>query len=77
MQKQLRLISLRQVRVCPFSVGFFAVPPLPPLVFGRHARRLPRVFSALVGVRVVRLPRCGWYLWLFPSGARQVSALPF
>jgi hypothetical protein len=31
----------------------------------------------LPGVRVFHLASVGWFLWVFPSGRRQLCALPF
>jgi hypothetical protein len=77
MQKQLRIISSRRLAVCPFSSSQFFVPALPPLAFSRHLGRLPVCFRPLPGVSVFHLSAVGWFVWVFPSGRRQLSALPF
>lgn len=76
MQKQLRFINCRHISVCPFSNSLFPVPPVPPQVFSRHFRRQP-VYYRYSGVSVYALPSVGWYVHCFPSGRRQLSALPF
>ncbi|HOZ83492.1 MAG TPA: hypothetical protein PKU82_11300 [Bacteroidia bacterium] len=77
MHKQLRIISSRRLSVCPFSRSFFPPSvPISPLAFSRHARRLPVHYHPLPGVAVYHMP-CGGWLWCFPSGRRQLSALPF
>ena len=76
MQKQLRIISSRRVAVCPFSSGFFSPPSiLPPVIFSRHSRRLPVAFRS-VGYIAYRLGPV-WHLFIYSSGRRQLSALPF
>jgi len=77
MQKQLRIITSRHLSVCPFSSPLFPVPSVPRLVFGSHLRRLPIHYHPLPGVAVYQLPCSGWFIWCFPSGRRQLCALPF
>lgn len=77
MHKQLRLISRRRLSVCPLSSSIFQVPPVPQVAFSRHVRRLPGSHSVHAGVQVFHLRAIGWWLWCFPSGRRQLSALPF
>jgi len=77
MQKQLRIISRSRLAVCPFSSPFFqSFSSVSPLAFSRHLGRLPQAFSFMPGVQVFSLP-CGWFVWRFPSGRRQLAALPF
>jgi len=77
MQKQLRIITRSHLSVCPFSRSFFPPPvSVSHLAFSRHARRLGVYCRPLPGIAVLPLP-CGSYLWCFPSGRRQLSALPF
>jgi hypothetical protein len=76
MQKQLRIITNRRLSVCPFSRSNFQVPPIPHIAFSRHLRRLSVHFRPLPGVYVYRLSS-GWFIWCYPSGRRQLSALPF
>lgn len=77
MQKQLRIISKHRLAVCPFSSFHFPVPPLPKLAFSRHLGRLPICFRPAIGVRVYHLASIGWYIFVYPSGRRQLSSLPF
>ena len=78
MQKQLRIISSRRLAVCPVSRSFSTVPFVPASVFAsRHLRRLGVYYSPSPGVQVLRLRRSGWFIWCFPSGRRQLAALPF
>jgi hypothetical protein len=76
MQKLSRLVSpRRRLALCPLSVSIgVPVPPVSPLVFSRHFRRLP---SHRCGDAVVVSHPCGWFVWCFPSGRRQLCALPF
>ncbi len=76
MQKQLRIITSQRLAVCPFSSSLFPVPSVPASVFSRHFRRHHLHYRPLVGCFVYQLA-CGWYLWCFPSGRRQLCALPF
>ena len=76
MQKQLRIITSRHLAVCPVSSHLFPVPPVPQVVFSRHFRRRPVYYRPLVGCSVYQLAS-GWFLWCFPSGRRQLCALPF
>lgn len=76
MQKQLRIITSRRLAVCPFSLQFGPVPALPSWVFGRHLGRRSIHFQYR-GSRVFVVGSRGWYLHCFPSGRRQLSALPF
>lgn len=76
MQKQLRIITSSRVAVCPFSSGFFSPPSiLPPVIFSRHSRRLPVAFRS-VGYVAYHLGPV-WHLFIYSSGRRQLSALPF
>jgi len=76
MQKQLRIITSRRLAVCPFSLSFGPVPPLPAWVFGKHLGRRP-VYFRYRGSRVFVVGSSGWYLHCSPSGRRWLSALPF
>jgi len=76
MQKQLRIITSRRLAVCPFSLQFGPVPVLPSWVFGRHVGRR-HIHFQYRGSRVFVVGSLGWYLHCFPSGRRQLSALPF
>ncbi|MGB5028728.1 MAG: hypothetical protein WBO38_09515 [Chitinophagaceae bacterium] len=76
MQKQLRIIISRRLAVCPFSLSFGPVPPLPSWVFGKHLGRRP-VYYRYRGSRVFVVGSSGWYLHCSPSGRRWLSALPF
>ena len=76
MQKQLRIITRRQLAVCPFSLLFGPVPSLPPWVFSKHLGRR-YVYFRYRGYRVFVVGNTGWYLHCSPSGRRQLSALPF
>ncbi|WP_207493766.1 hypothetical protein [Aridibaculum aurantiacum] len=77
MQKQLRIISSRRLAVCPLSSSIFSVPFIPSSVFSsRHLRRLRVHYHPVAGVSVYLLPG-GWFIWCYPSGRRQLCALPF
>ena len=77
MQKQLRIISRTRMAVCPFSYCHFSRPALPHLAFSRHLCRLPVYFRPAPGVRVFHLAAIGWFIFVYPSGRRMLSALPF
>jgi len=76
MQKQLRIITSRRLSVCPFSSSLFPVPTIPHLAFSRHLRRLSVHYHPTAGVSVYYIPT-GWFIWCYPSGRRQLCALPF
>jgi len=77
MQKQLRIITSRRLAVCPFSLSFGPVPPLPAWVFGKHlGRRAFFNWCPSPGIKVYNLP-CGCCLWVHSTGQRFLSALPF
>lgn len=76
MQKQLRIITSQRLAVCPFSLSFGPAPQLPSWVFNKHLGRRP-VYYRYRGSRVFVLGSSGWYLHCYPSGRRQLSALPF
>ncbi|MGI8584581.1 MAG: hypothetical protein ACR2KX_20520 [Chitinophagaceae bacterium] len=76
MQKQLRIITSPHLSVCPFSSSNFPVPVLPSYVFSRHLGRR-YVYYRYRGTRVFQLGSSGWFIHCFPSGRRQLSALPF
>ncbi|MEO6229438.1 MAG: hypothetical protein ABJB11_01940 [Ferruginibacter sp.] len=77
MQKQLRIITSQRLAVCPFSSSLFPVPSVPPVVFSRHFRRRSIYCKPITGISVYRLAKFGWYIWCYPSGRRQLCALPF
>jgi len=78
MQKQLRIITSRRLAVCPLSSSCFPVPFVPASVFSsRHLRRYPVAHSIYPSVGIFHLPFSGWYIWCYPSGPRQLAALPF
>jgi pyridoxal/pyridoxine/pyridoxamine kinase len=76
MQKQLRIVTSRRLAVCPFSSSTFQVPAVPSFVFSRHLGRRS-VCYRYSGVRVFPLQCSGWFVHCFPSGRRQLAALPF
>jgi len=76
MHKQLRIISSRRLSVCPLSSSCFPVPVVHRLAFSRHLGRLGVHYQPYHGIRVFHLPTT-WWVWCFPSGRRQLSALPF
>ena len=76
MQKQLRIISSRRLAVCPFSLSFSTVPTLPSWVFSKHVGRRA-VYYRYRKCRVFVVSQSGWYLHCYPTGRRQLSALPF
>jgi hypothetical protein len=77
MQKQLRIITRQRLAVCPLSSSLNGpVPPVPSSVFGRHFRRHSVHYHSVTGAAVIRL-QSGWYVWCYPSGRRQLAALPF
>jgi hypothetical protein len=77
MQKQLRIITRSRLALCPLSHCHFPVPALPPLAFSRHLGRLPVFHRPAFGVRAYHLASIGWFVFVYPSGRRQLSALPF
>ena len=77
MQKQLRIISRSRLAVCPLTHCHFPVPALPPLAFSRHLGRLPVFYRPAFGVRAFHLASIGWFVFVYPSGRRLLSALPF
>jgi len=78
MQKQLRIITSRRIAICPFEASLSPVPsPVPAIAFSKHLRRLPVCFNPLPGVLNYYLHPSGWLVWCYPSGRRQLRALPF
>ena len=77
MQKQLRVISKTRLAVCPFSKSLFPVPTIPLICFSKHLNRLGVHYNPLPGVKVYQLNSIGWFIWVYPSGFRQLNALPF
>lgn len=77
MQKQLRIITRSRLALCPLSYCHFPLPALPPLVFSRHLGRLPVFYRPALGVRALHLASIGWFVFIYPSGRRCLSALPF
>ena len=77
MQKQLRFITRQRLAVCPLSSSLFPVPVVHKLALSKHLGRLPVHHRPLAGIRVFHLPVSGWFIWCFPSGRRQLCALPF
>ncbi|WP_131458500.1 hypothetical protein [Jiulongibacter sediminis] len=47
-----------------------------PYAYQRHMRKANRIKPHKRGVRVYRIP-CGCSLWVYQSGERFLSALPF
>lgn len=76
MQKQSRIVTRMRLAVCPFSISMFQMPVMPKYLFSKHLQRLPVHYRPLPGVNVYRLSN-GWFVWHFPSGRRQLAALPF
>jgi hypothetical protein len=50
--------------------------PLSRFAYQRYIRRSALAHTTHHGIRVYRLP-CGCFLWRYPSGERELSALPF
>jgi hypothetical protein len=76
MHKQLRIITSRRLSGCPLSSCLFPVPVVPRLAFNRHLGRLGVHYLPSHGIRVFKLP-ITWWVWCYPSGRRQLAALPF
>jgi hypothetical protein len=77
MQKQLRIITRRRMAVCPLSTAYFPpVPAVPAVAFSRHFQRRPVYFRPLPSIKVYLLAST-WFIWCYPSGRRQLAALPF
>jgi hypothetical protein len=49
---------------------------LSPFAFQRYIRRSSLAHQPVFGIKVYRLP-CGCFVWCYPSGVRELSALPF
>ncbi len=78
MQKQTRIITSRRISVNPFDASLSLIPPCyPSLVLSRHIGRLQVHYRPSPGVRVYYFKLFSVYVWCFPSGRRQLSALPF
>jgi hypothetical protein len=77
MQKQLRIITRSRLALCPLSYCHFPVPALPLLAFSRHLCRVGVFYRPSPGVRVFPLASVGWFVFIYPSGRRLLSALPF
>ncbi|MFY7963521.1 MAG: hypothetical protein ACOVO1_01380 [Chitinophagaceae bacterium] len=77
MHKQLRIITRHRMALCPLSFCHFPVPVLPALAFSRHLSRVGVCHRPAPGVRVYPLASCGWFVFVYPSGRRCLSALPF
>lgn len=78
MQKQLRIITSRRMSVCPLSIALIPlpVPSVPAIAFSRHFQRHPLHSRPLPSIRVYQLAS-GWFILCYPSGRRQLAALPF
>ncbi len=77
MQKHPRITKGNQTGVCPFT------PQLLPnnlqvsrYAFSRHIGKASFSNKPAKGVRAYQLP-CGCYVWVYKSGVRELSALPF
>lgn len=78
MQKQLRIITRRRISVNAFDASLSLIPPcFPSIAFSRHLGRLGVHYRPLPGIKVYLLPFFHLYVWLYPSGRRQLNALPF
>ncbi len=78
MQKQLRIITSRRISVNPFDASLSLIPPcFPSMAFSKHIGRLHVHYRPLPGVRVYYFKVFSLYVWCFPSGRRQLNALPF
>ena len=76
MQKQLRIISKKQISICKFGKSFIQHNNISKIVYSRHLGRLPVFYKPLPNVKVKQLP-CGWFVFSYSTGRRLLSPLPF
>ena len=77
MHKHPRLSSGSNSGICPFTPQVLHQHlPLSPFAFQRYIRKSSLAHQPVFGIKVYRLP-CGCYVWRYPSGVRELSALPF
>ena len=77
MQKHPRISSGSHPGICPFTPQVLhQFLQLSPHAYSRYVRKSAIIAQHHTGVKVYRLP-CGCCLWRYPSGVRELSALPF
>ena len=77
MQKHPRIKQGNQTGSCSFSAQIIGKNlQVSPFAFQRHIRKATFTHSPGKGIRAYQLP-CGCFVWLYASGARELSALPF
>lgn len=77
MQKHPRIKSGTNSLNCPFSNQVLLQHmQLSPYAFNRHLRKSSFRHSPTPSIKVYQLP-CSCFVWVYASGIRQLSALPF
>ncbi|MBK6730140.1 MAG: hypothetical protein IPG60_03940 [Bacteroidetes bacterium] len=77
MQNHPRISAGSQLGICPFTpAGSPSALALSPFAYQRYIRRSRLAHQPVFGIKVYQLP-CGCFVWCYPSGVRELSALPF
>ncbi|MBK8310339.1 MAG: hypothetical protein IPL04_04960 [Chitinophagaceae bacterium] len=77
MQNHPRISAGSQLGICPFTPQVLHQHlQLSPFAYQRYIRRSRLAHQSVFGIKVYQLP-CGCFVWCYPSGVRELSALPF
>lgn len=77
MQNHPRISAGSQLGICPFTPQVLHQHlQLSPFAYQRYIRRSRLAHQPVFGIKVYQLP-CGCFVWCYPSGVRELSALPF
>ena len=77
MQNHPRISAGSQLGICPFTPQVLHQHlQLSPFAYQRYIRRSSLAHQPVFGIKVYQLP-CGCFVWCYPSGVRELSALPF
>ncbi|MDO8999830.1 MAG: hypothetical protein Q7W45_08705 [Bacteroidota bacterium] len=77
MLKHPKIKSVQPAGPCSFSNQLIVNPQqLSPYAFQRHLRKASLYLKPNPSLKIYQLPCC-CYVWVYASGIRQLSALPF
>jgi hypothetical protein len=77
MQKHPQIKKGNQASLCSFTPQIMSGNlPVSRYAFNRYIGKASFSHVQAPGVRVYQLP-CGCYVWVYQSGLRELSALPF
>ena len=72
-----RISAGSQLGICPFTPQVLHQHlQLSPFAYQRYIRMSRLAHQPVFGIKVYQLP-CGCFVWCYPSGVRELSALPF